>query len=106
MHTAQAYPARRANPGQVPLYAPGASATERNIVDNSFQVNYKLHHDENTIDLALIERFLAMMPEKWNDAMRERTSTMANPTFLQVFQVAIRHQKIRRHYTIIAQGKS
>ena len=57
---------------------------------NSFQANYKLHHDKNTIDLALIERFLSMMPKKWDDAIRERTSTMANPTFLQVFQVAIR----------------
>ena len=66
------------------------NATERQIIKNQFTVDYKCHHDKNTMDAALIEQFHSMLDPKFAKNLRENMVATANPTFIATFAKAIR----------------
>ncbi len=84
LHTQHPYPSRRVDPGETPNYNPNDNATARKIIKNQFAVNYKLHHDENTMDMALIKRLYAMLDQEYAQELRDSVVRFANPTFLDV----------------------
>ena len=88
LHTADAYPVRVIDPGQQPTFVgPKADIARRNI-ENTFAVAYKLFQNENTMDLALIERFYGMLDDRVED-LRNEILGIVNPTFLQFYDAAI-----------------
>ena len=89
LYTASPYPTRAGNPGAVPFYAPNSNPTQRKQVEDNFNVNFKLHHDENNMDMALIERFYSMLDPSYEEELRDATASQANPTFLQIFGYAV-----------------
>ena len=90
LYTQQAYPQRAGNPGDTPFYAVNSTAAVRKQADNTFGLLFCLHHDENTMDQALIERFYASIDMEYEMDMREAVVAIPNATFLQVFDQAIR----------------
>ena len=61
LHTAGAYLVRAIDPGQRPTFVGHEADIARRNIENTFTVAYKLFQNENTIDLALIERFYGML---------------------------------------------
>ena len=61
LFTADPMPAREPDPGQTPRYMPADGTTARTIVLNQFKIDYKCHHNKNTMDAALIERLQSML---------------------------------------------
>ena len=84
------YPAREPDPGQTPVYIPTDGATARTIVLNQFKVDYKRHHDENTMDAALIERLQSMLDPEHAQTLREAMVATPNPSFKATFTEAVR----------------
>ncbi len=92
LHTQHPYPARRGNPGKTPNYNPKDNATAQKVIKNQFAVNYKLHHDENTMDMALIKRLYAMLDPEYAQELQDRVVHFAKPTFLDIFDDAVQKQ--------------
>ncbi len=65
LHTQHPYPERRVDPRKTPHYNPNDNATAQKIIKNQFAVNYKLHHDKNTLNMALIEHLYALLDPKY-----------------------------------------
>jgi hypothetical protein len=82
-------PARKPDPGQVPRYEPGDGATARTIVLNQFKIDYKCHHDKNTMDAALIERLQSMLDPEHAQTLREAIVSTPNPAFIATFAEAV-----------------
>ena len=90
LHTAQPYPQRTPDPGETAVYQGNETATQRKAIDNTFEVAYKRHHDENTMDQALISRLYALLDEDHAQTLRDNVSRIPNPTFHEVFDNAVR----------------
>ena len=90
LFTADPYPAREPDPGQMPAYIPTDGATARTVVLNQFKVDYKRHHDENTMDAALIERLQSMLDPEHAQTLREAMVATPNPSFKATFTEAVR----------------
>lgn len=87
LETATPYPERTPDPGPTVRYGPNSQDIARRNAENVFNVAYKDHHDENTMDRALIDRFYEMLGDYAED-VRDDAATIANPTFLQIYKLA------------------
>ena len=87
LETATPYPEREPDPGSRVRYPPNAQDIARRNAENSFNVKYKDHHDENTMDRALIDRFYDMLGEYAED-VRDEAALIVKPTFLQIYELA------------------
>ena len=83
------YPARAQDPGQVPFYAASNTRLECKRIEDLFEVQYRKHHDEHTMDESLIERFYSESQDTYAQDITERMMRVARPTFRQVFAQAI-----------------
>ena len=61
--------AKRNKSGETQTYNPMNTVTARRIIENQFGVDYKLHHDKNTMDAALIERLFAMLDQDYTSKL-------------------------------------
>ena len=61
LYTADAYPARTADPGNMPQFANNAGPIARLNTENLFAVQYRSHHNEKNMDEALIDRMYTML---------------------------------------------
>ena len=89
LFTAEAYPAREPDPGQTPSYQPADNVIARTIILNQFKVDYKRHHDENTMDAALIKRLHSMLDPEYAQTLQESMVNVANATFKATFEEAV-----------------
>ena len=69
-------------------WCPGSNETARENVDNIFSLNDKVHHDENNMDEALIERFYDLLDPTHASNLREvMLAHFGVPaTFIQTFE--------------------
>ena len=89
LYTADPMPALKPDPGQVPRYEPGDVTTARAIVLNQFKIDYKRHHDKNTMDAALIERLQSMLDPEHAQTLREAIVSTPNHAFIATFAKAV-----------------
>jgi hypothetical protein len=61
------------------------------IVLNQFKVDYKRHHDENTMNVALIEHLQNMLDHEHAQTLQEAMVATPNPSFKATFTEAVRH---------------
>ena len=83
------YPARQVFPGHVPVYPPGTNSTTRANIDNGFAVINKAFTDDAAMDVALTERFYALIRLQDQSRLRQRVNNITAPTFIQVFEQAV-----------------
>ena len=91
-YTAAPYPPRTPDPGPLPLFPPNATDAQRRTLELQHALARKLHIDEETMDQCLTEEFLSLLSDEVAQDIRDQMSTLANPTFLQVY-VTIAHRK-------------
>lgn len=89
LYTALAYPARTADPGATPQYAPNAGAVARLNTENLFALEYRSHHNERNMDQALINRMYLILGTERAQDLRDSLVDTANPTFLQACARAV-----------------
>ena len=89
LFTADPMPAQEPDPGQTQRYEPTDGAKARTIVLNQFKVDYKRHHDKNTMDAALIERLQSMLDPEHAQTLREAMVVTLNPSFKATFTEAV-----------------
>ena len=87
-YTAQSYPVRQADPGQLPLFAPGADTAQQRTAELQHALAYKFHADEETMNQCLIEEVLSLLSADTAQDIRDQMASMANPTFIQVYDLA------------------
>ena len=90
LYTANAYPARTADPGPRVIYTPNANALQQKNQENVFAINYKNHHNKQNMDRALTNCLYAMIGPDMAQNLRDNVIALANPTFLQVCDEAVR----------------
>ena len=90
LYTAAAYPARTPDPGPRVIYTPHANALSQKNQENIFLINYKNHHNEMNMDRALTNRLYAIMGHDMAQNLRDKVIAIANPTFLQICDEAVR----------------
>ena len=84
LYTANAYPARTADPGPRVIYTANANALQQKNQENLFAVSYKGHHNEKNMDRALTNRLYEMMGPDMAQNLRDNVIALVDPTFLQV----------------------
>ena len=90
LYTANAYPARTADPGPRVIYTPNANALQQKNQENVFSINYRNHHNERHMDRALTDCLYTMLsPDKAQD-LRDNVIALVDPTFLQICDEAVR----------------
>ena len=89
LYTADAYPARTADPGAMPQVAPNAGAVARLNTENLFAIEYRSHHNEKNMDEALIDRMYTMLGVDRAQDLRDSLINVVNPTFLQACERAV-----------------
>ena len=90
LHTANPYPQRTLDSGATAIYQGDENATQQKAIDNAFEVAYKRHHDENTMDQALISRLYSFLDDDHGQTLRDAVYRIPNPTFHDVFDAAVR----------------
>ena len=83
------YPQRTGFPGHTPFYPNNMTSTARANIDNRFAVLNKAYTDDAAMDVALSERFFALLRPQDQSRLRQRINNLAAPTFIQVFQEAV-----------------
>ena len=80
------YPAAPIDPGPNPSYHGGADATENTTIRDLWQLNHKYHEEHKHINIALVDRFLKLLPHAHRVAFESNQLT-TNPklSFLEVF---------------------
>ena len=90
LYTANAYPARTADPGPRVIYTANANALAQKNQENVFAIDYKNHHNEKNMDRALTNRLYAMMGPDVAQNLRDNVIAIVDPTFLQACDEAVR----------------
>lgn len=89
IYTVSPYLQRTADPGKTATYQGNENATQRKAIDNVFSIKYKCHHDENTLDQALISRIYILLDGDHAQTLRDPVIRIPNPTFHDVFDSAV-----------------
>ena len=82
------YPMRTADPGDIPLYPPDASAVQRKVAESQHAIIYRRFHDECNMDQALVHRFVNCLDADRQQELREAMMIYPNCTFLQAWGLA------------------